>query len=225
MKKIFSIIVLLSILIYPYFFAINVNANKIRSDDISYWIIWSKYEKYFDDLYHNIRNEKNYSTRSSKIYSWIWDLEISVLEWLSANLNEKEIKIYKENRKKALLCIANWFFAVKYSWDLYDWSWVLWWNQDAFRHAIWNFWMSRDVWIDFAKKWADAHEEWEKRQHHLYMLMDLYNNQLWRNLFKKYPDTIWHSDFKNRTLEAIRNWEWKILVNSNLVRSNSNGEK
>jgi RHS repeat-associated protein len=52
---------------------------------------------------------------------------------------------------------------------------------DAFRHAIWNCLMARDIGKEKAKKWADAHEEapgqpcGDKK-------MDLHNNAVGRNL-------------------------------------------
>ena len=73
-----------------------------------------------------------------------------------AHLNSIEKKLYKENKAKALLCLANGKLALQYSEDLYKSSVLHNGNGEAFRHTLWNYGMGIDVGQSFAKKWADA---------------------------------------------------------------------
>ena len=79
-----------------------------------------------------------------------------------AHLNYIEKKLFKENRSKALLCLANGKLALKYSQEMYESSVLHNGNGDAFRHTLWNYGMAIDVGQGFAKKWADAHENGAK---------------------------------------------------------------
>ena len=142
-----------------------------------------------------------------------------------AHLNSIEKKLYKENKAKALLCLANGKLALQYSEDLYKSSVLHNGNGDAFRHTLWNYGMGIDVGQSFAKKWADAHENGAAGQPALEKKMDLFNNDIGRGLAKTYPNTVSHATFKKNTKAKVRAGECRRISNSKLVKSSSSGEK
>ena len=77
----------------------------------------------------------------------------------------------------------------------------------------------------FAKRWSDAHEYGASNNNSNEMQMDLYNNAIGLALARENPYTVWHSTFKSKTREAVRNGRCRIIVNGNLTNSNSNNEK
>lgn len=142
-----------------------------------------------------------------------------------AHLNDIEKKLFKENRSKALLCLANGKLALKYSQEMYESSVLHNGNGDAFRHTLWNYGMAIDVGQGFAKKWADAHENGAKGQPKLEKQMDLYNNKIGRELAKTYPNTKSHSTFKKNSRAKVRAGKCRIISGKGLVKSSKKGEK
>lgn len=142
-----------------------------------------------------------------------------------AHLNSIEKKLFKKNRSKALLCLANGKFALGYSQDMYENSVLHNGNGDAFRHTLWNYGMAIDVGDSFAKKWADAHEDGAKGQPKLEKKMDLFNNKIGRELAKTYPNTVRHSTFKKNSREKVRVGKCRIIKGKKLVKSSKKGEK
>lgn len=142
-----------------------------------------------------------------------------------AHLNDIEKKLFESNKAKALLCLANGKLALEYSQDLYKNEVLHNGNGDAFRHTLWNFGMAIDVGQDFAKKWADAHENGASGQPALEKEMDLFNNKVGRELAKSYPNTTLHSTFKKKSRQKVRDGKCKIISNNKLVKSSNYGEK
>ncbi|WP_176762236.1 DUF6973 domain-containing protein [Eubacterium oxidoreducens] len=142
-----------------------------------------------------------------------------------AHLNSIEKKLFKENKVKALLCLANGKLALKYSEELYKSTVLHNGNGDAFRHTIWNYGMAIDVGQSFAKKWADAHENGASKQPKLEKDMDLFNNKVGRALAKSYPNTVRHSTFKKNSRAKVRAGECRIITKNKLVKSSEKGEK
>jgi len=142
-----------------------------------------------------------------------------------AHLNSIEKKLFKNNRAKALLCLANGKLALKYSEDMYKSNVLHNGNGDAFRHTLWNCGMAIDVGQSFAKKWADAHENGASGQPKLEKEMDLFNNKVGRGLAKTYPNTVSHNTFKNNTRAKVRAGKCRIISNNKLVKSFNSGEK
>lgn len=145
--------------------------------------------------------------------------------YAGSHMNSLEKALYKENRAKALLCLANGKLAIQYSQELYKSSSLHNGNGDAFRHMLWNFGMARDVGQSFAKRWSDAHENGAKNQPSIEKTMDLHNNSIGLALARENPNVIVHSTFKSKTKEAVRAGRGKIISNNKLVKSSSNGEK
>ena len=142
-----------------------------------------------------------------------------------AHLNDIEKKLFKENRSKALLCLANGKLALKYSQEMYESSVLHNGNGDAFRHTLWNYGMAIDVGQGFAKKWDDAHENGAKGQPKLEKQMDLYNNKIGRKLAKTYPNTKSHSTFKKNSRAKVRAGKCRIISGKGLVKSSKKGER
>lgn len=140
-------------------------------------------------------------------------------------LNEQEKKLYKENKAKALICISNGVMAVtttnsRYTQPSHNH------NGDAFRHALWNFTMARDVGADFAKRWADAHEYGATTQPALEQQMDLYNNEIGRAYAKVHTSKRLTIPYMADIVQKdVRNGKMKIIINKKLVKSSSAGEK
>lgn len=186
----------------------------------------SVFEEEFDALVNTIRylkNEKNLSFEEieKKLRQ---NRSIPYLDsYVGNHLNEKEKELYKNNRVKALLCLANGKFAIDYSKDMYTDLYNG--NGDAFRHALWNYGMSIDVGRDFAKKWSDAHEYGASNNPWIEKTMDLYNNSIGLALADENPNTIFHSTFKSKTRDAVRNGRCRRIVNGKLVETNADNEK
>lgn len=143
--------------------------------------------------------------------------------YVTGRLNDEEKKLYNAHKAKALLCMSNGKIAIavteqRYSSGLHNG------NGDAFRHALWNFGMARDVGADFAKKWSDAHEYGAKRQPKIEQSMDLYNNNIGLNLAKSSKArTI--SGMADAVQKEVKAGKMRIIVNGRLAPSNANGEK
>lgn len=147
-------------------------------------------------------------------------------------MNAQEKKLYASNKAKAILCLANGKLAIKFTSERYagrahnN-------NADAFRHALWNFGMTKDVGADFAKKWSDAHEygvpkptsKAELAQYNLEQSMDLYNNSIGINLGKKHTGLMLPSKMADIVQEQVRTGKLKVISGKSLTWSNSAGEK
>lgn len=143
--------------------------------------------------------------------------------YITGKLNDEEKKLYNQNKTFAILCMADGKLAIeiaeqKYSSGLYNG------NGDAFRHALWNFFMVKSVGANFAKKWGDAHEYGAKSQPKIQQTMDLYNNNIGLNLAKSSKVTS-TSAMADLIQKEVRTGKMRIIVNNKLVASNSNGEK
>lgn len=90
-------------------------------------------------------------------------------------------------------------------------------NGDAFRHAYWSCNMVVRIGANWAKRWGDAHEI-EPGQPAIEKEMDLWNNQLGRNIGTTGPATA------NFVQENIRSGVGRRIVNNRLVSSSSEGE-
>lgn len=143
--------------------------------------------------------------------------------YVEGYLNDEEKRLYSQNKAKALLCMANGKLALEISKNRYS-SGLHNGNGDAFRHALWNAGMVKDVGADFAKKWSDAHEYGSKGQPKIEQTMDLYNNNIGINIAKsnKFLSVPAMADFIQK---EVRAGKMKIIVNGKLVSSNSDGEK
>ena len=160
----------------------------------------------------------------SKITFKVTSKSPSALFYNYTTLNTSEKKLFKKNKAKGLLCLANGKLALNYSQDLYEKSVLHNGNGDAFRHTLWNYGMAIDVGQSFAKKWADAHENGAKGQPKLEKKMDLYNNKIGRGLAKTYPHTINHSTFKKNSRAKVRAGKCRIIKDKKLVKSSKKGE-
>ena len=85
--------------------------------------------------------------------------------------------------------------------------------------------MAIDVGQKFAKQWADAHENGANGQPGIEKAMDLYNNNIGRNLAKPYPHTVRHSTFKKNSRAKVRAGKCRIIKKNKLVKSSKYGEK
>lgn len=186
----------------------------------------SAFEEEFDSLVNTIRylkNEKGLSFEEidKKLRQ---SRDIPYLDsYVGDHLNSQEKELYKNNRAKALLCLANGKLALDYSEEMYTDLHNG--NGDAFRHTLWNFGMAKDVGRDFAKKWSDAHEYGKPNNPALEKSMDLHNNSIGLDLADENSIVIFHSTFKNKTREAVRNGRCIRIVNGKLVKTNSENEK
>lgn len=145
--------------------------------------------------------------------------------YITGKLNSQENALYKKNKAKALLCMANGKLAITYSESNYNASVLHNGNGDAFRHALWTFGMTIDVGSTFAKTWSDAHENGTANNPEIEKTMDLYNNKMGIQLGKDNPNTIKHSTFISKTKEKVRGGKLKIIKNKKLTWSDKNGEK
>lgn len=163
------------------------------------------------------RNFVYYMERSSGGNSYELD------GYLMGYLNDEEKKLYSESKAKSLLCIANGKLAVeiakrRYVSGLYNG------NGDAFRHALWNFGMTKDVGAEFAKRWSDAHEYGAKGQPKIEQIMDLHNNKVGISLANSTKVSS-ISEMSDIVQKQVRTGNMRVIVNGKLVKSNSAGEK
>ena len=62
--------------------------------------------------------------------------------------------------------------------------------EDAFRHVLWSYLLTREYGVDFSMKVTDAHEEGRTENTRDEKLMDINNNRIGRNYAKSgYPET------------------------------------
>lgn len=92
-------------------------------------------------------------------------------------------------------------------------------NSDAFRHAYWNALMARDISVDMAKRFADAHEAhpsayfskiftcgYSGRSH---TDMDLHNNQMGRSVMTS--PLLSHEQLMDSVLYRIQTGQHKTI--------------
>ena len=60
---------------------------------------------------------------------------------------------------------------------------------DAFRHAHWSYRMAKELGVNGAKSFSDAHERYTKGNFFRRTVMDLHNNQVGRQLYLQYGNT------------------------------------
>jgi len=145
--------------------------------------------------------------------------------YIKGKLNSLEQDLYKSNKAKAILCMANGKLALTYTEKNYIES--VWHNGngDAFRHALWNFGMTIDVGKTFAKTWSDAHENGTENNPKIEKTMDLFNNNIGIQLGINNPKTVAHSTFISKTKAEVRNGALKIIKKDKLTWSDKYGEK
>lgn len=225
--------------------------EKEDMDEIDYGIINSSFEKEFDEIvefiyemrdkgisFEEIDDKLDKNTKIDEFFTVkendaitiksevsIQGLPLQEKNYNYANLNSREKALYNKNKAKALVCMANGKYAIKYSKELYKSSVLHNGNGDAFRHAIWNYGMAIDVGQTFAKQWADAHEYGDTKQPYIERKMDLHNNMKGRSLAKQYPYTRKHFQFKNNTKKLVRSGKCFIIKNGKIDSSSSYGEK
>ncbi|MBC1502138.1 hypothetical protein HB943_16165 [Listeria weihenstephanensis] len=102
-------------------------------------------------------------------------------------------------------------------------------NGNAYRHALWNGMMSREMDATKAKKWADAHEYGQKG---VATQMDLKNNATGRSRYAtlKANDGIWwrsptYQEISNDIMKQVTSGKLVRIVNGKLVKTNSAGKK
>ncbi len=146
--------------------------------------------------------------------------------YITGNLNSKETALYNSNKAKALLCMSNGKLAVNYAKANYYPNYLANKNGDAFRHALWNFGMTKDVGSNFAKTWGDAHEYGSTSQPAIQRSMDLYNNSFGILLGLQNANYLSHSAMISKTKEKVRAGKLKIINGNNtLIWSSFEGEK
>lgn len=145
--------------------------------------------------------------------------------YITNRLNSKEKALYKKNKAKALICMADGVMAIKYAEKYYNKSALYGGNGDAFRHTLWCYSMVIDVGESFAKKWSDAHENGDTEQPAIVKKMDLYNNKIDLKLGKDNPKTIKHSTFIKKTKQKVNAGKCRRIVNNKLVNTNKEGLK
>jgi hypothetical protein len=150
---------------------------------------------------------------------------VNMDSYILSLLNPKEQLLYKTNKAKALLCMANGTLALAYSQSNYIASSLINGNGDAFRHAIWCFGMTLDVQSTFAKAWSDAHENGTPNNPEIEKTMDLYNNAIGIQLGKDNPKMIKNNAFILKTKECVRSGKLKIIKNKQIAWSDKTGEK
>ncbi|MGW9414552.1 WXG100 family type VII secretion target [Arthrobacter cupressi] len=92
-------------------------------------------------------------------------------------------------------------------------------HNDAFRHAYWNALMTREFGVDWAEDYATAHEQLPgnpgPRE-----AMDLYNNEVGRNIAAAHPDAS-PEELADLVEEAVRNGD-TVVVGGDLLPHPSN---
>lgn len=99
-------------------------------------------------------------------------------------------------------------------------------NSDAFRHCIWNMFMTIDIGAVAAEKWATAHEY--NSSNSLEKTMDLYNNRIGRlntptpqDVYTSYPIMLLPELAVQRSLSLTKNGSLRRIVNGKIVATNS----
>ncbi|MBC1318091.1 DUF6973 domain-containing protein [Listeria booriae] len=102
-------------------------------------------------------------------------------------------------------------------------------NGNAYRHALWNGMMTREMDATKAKKWADAHEY---GQTGVATQMDIKNNATGRARYAtlKANDGIWwrsptYQEISNDIMKQVTSDKLVRIVNGKLVKTNSAGKK
>ncbi|MBN1203828.1 MAG: hypothetical protein JXB05_02750 [Myxococcaceae bacterium] len=95
-------------------------------------------------------------------------------------------------------------------------------RSNAFRHALWNALMTRDIGRVWSEAFATAHEDWPEAQLRAqswegfsgleHKAMDLHNNAKGRECVRWYDFFVSDETLSSRVEEKIRNREMKILV-------------
>ena len=205
---------------------------------MSYGIIGSEHEDLFKEAYSLIENNRRLRSNSSDI-----DKELQMIlnkkpntmlrfslpslwDYIESKLNDQEWVLFRESPEKAIDCIMAWINATFYEKQTYHYSYETRnHSRNAFKHAIWNYMMVHVPGESFAIRWANAHEYGYPDQNWLELVMDLYNNDLGRRLFKKHWMPWWYGTLINNVKTSIRNWEWRIIEDWYLKPSNSHWEK
>lgn len=247
MKKVISIVttsmVVLSVLPTLNVSAQNFDTKEVKitqklqkNDDLSYGIIGSEYEEIFLELVDLLESTKYTRMSDQAILPEVQrilnkrpnnvmtrDAIDTIAGFFGKKLNPEEKKLYDQYQVRFLRCMANAYFAEKYWQEEYS----VWGNDNgnAFKHAIWNYWMAASLWEDFAKRCADAHELGDYMQDWKERLMDLMNNDLGRKLSKENGFTLLHGSFKSITKKAIGEGKGWIIRDNRLMRSDRKYEK
>jgi len=206
-------------------------------NDISYYGLDTGLAKDIEDIGNKLRTYKkenpNFSDKELDQYADVviqeLDSEMSrndLYSYLTNRFNSQEKALFNSNIAKGLLCIANGVSAVATAERNYHDYVLRDYNGDAFRHALWNYLMTKDVGSSFARQWSNAHEYGAVGQSSNERYMDLYNNQVGINLGIANPSTFLQSTFVSKTKEKVRRiGGCIILVNGRYYWSNSYGEK
>ena len=94
-------------------------------------------------------------------------------------------------------------------------------NADAFRHSYWNALMTKHVGVEYAKEFADIHEENPNSQG-IDKEMDLYNNEQGRNLGIEFQN-LEDDELAKKVLSRVSFGHMKRIVNDALVSTTREG--
>ena len=143
-----------------------------------------------------------------------------------SRLNQKEKELFKANVLKGTRALnyahnAETRAKARYiSESLYQG------NGDAFRHALWNALMAKDLGASYAKQWGDAHEY---GQSGIDPEMDLYNNSKGRTIVTSVAggmdSSYWQPRLETELIKNIDNGKLKRIVKNRLIWTDSSQKK
>jgi hypothetical protein len=149
-------------------------------------------------------------------------------QYIYRRLNAQEYELYKKHPVNGLICIDVGRLAIKESSEIYDENFnINDDNPDAFRHALWTFYMTFNISYDFANTWSTVHEDGDPNNTKDRKWMDMYNNKI--GLLMGTIDFKWYYAFryyvKKDLLKKIDNGELRILRLGVRKRSDHLGKK
>lgn len=143
-----------------------------------------------------------------------------------SRLNEKEKELFKANVLKGTRALNYAYNAETRAKARYISESLYQGNGDAFRHALWNALMAKDLGASYAKQWGDAHEY---GQSGIDPEMDLYNNDKGRTIVTSVAGGMdspyWQPRLEAELIKNIDNGRLKRIVNNRLVWTDSSQKK
>lgn len=206
-------------------------ADLLEMNDVDYFV--QKIDEYrgkhpkanLDEINNYLKQEMNdrysYKINPGTLYTFEYPIPID-----PSQLNQQEKDLYNSNMAYGLLSLSTGALAVneakrRYTNDCLDGG-----NGDAFRHAFWNAMMVNQTSVDWATKWATAHEEGNPNNNNLDKTMDLANNARGRQIGVAYPTQTqgFNTYLAGKVVEWIDTGKLVRISGNQLITTDSSGK-
>ncbi|TGN33105.1 hypothetical protein [Lysinibacillus sp. S2017] len=201
------------------------NAIKTYSDVERYITLLEEYKSSNPEA--TIKEQDNYLSLimgeiMNKDSGQIVTLDIPYVENM---LNSKEIVVFNSNKVYGLQALLAAQKATNYAENIYTSATLHNGNGDAYRHILWNTLMRNYTTKAYAESFATAHEEGSSGQPALEKQMDLFNNEVGRNITFNGTNLEGELNALSAVKSAVDGGKGKRISGTALIATNATGKK